>query len=1203
MVYIQQCSETGSIRRISESDRERESTTSGNRMEQIGLRLGRGAAVGWSAACILLLSETAHADAYCQPSAAQPADTTAVGRVVSAEGAELRHAFARDAAEAIENSCLYLGTTMVTDGQGRLTLELTPDLADRDARDASVMRIGPSARLTLKQKQRERSQADWVMELRDGWFKFFSGRKVELDVDTPFITAGVKGTEFALYTDNTDCAYYDAGGKGCSALFVREGAVDASLSYLTEKDYGKIEASKIPVIAGDSERDTVIAVDGTPPRYAKLTLTPEDAVNWSLYYPALMRTGTERAGLAGKDSGSVDGSVSASAIRLLREGKVERARKLLSDATNAEDLALRSVLALKDNDKAEATRLAALAVDIDESSADAQLALSYALQAAFDLQGAADATDIAAKNAPDEPLILARQAELALAQQDVAAATNHAGKAVALALKTSPQAPCAGDSAESSGGPGDPILSRAYAVQGYAQLVGLDAANAHASFDKARCADGLSPLAYLGLGLAAIRSGRLNDGIRQLEVAVAMDSKVSLYRSYLGKAYLETGDLRLAEKQLELAKKLDPNDPTPWLYDALRTRAEGNPVGALVAIERSRALNKKRSVYRSRLLLDSDDAIRSVGQGAIYEDLGFEQLTIPSISQSLAANPNNHSAHRALAEVYGNRPRREIARVSETLQAQVRQPLALTGVDPRLGESRLFQSDPSPAITPSFSEYSRLFSSEGAQGFWATRIASNNTFENQLGASLLHGPVLIDASFFSLDTEGYRVNNERTQDYWNVLLQGQIDSGTQIQFEYRTIDDNYGEPLIRYDIDDFFIHADTTLDIRSWRVSMSHEIRPGWDIAALVRGESATRQFAWQAGFFDQLVDEDGHQVEVQLTGATKRATFVAGGSHFSSNRLNEQVTVFPLSLSVPSYSKHSSPEHINTYAYHHTQLPGDRSFVTLGASYDQVKDGFSDDNQYELNPKAGLVWRLADLPWRIEPTIRLAYVETLKRALLANQTLEPTTVAGFSQFFDDGEGAKSRVKGAALDLAIPDSNLEFGLSWSQRRIDVPNLDFVTATVAHSDARESEFSAHAYWHNGKDLSASLLYRQESFERDVRGPEYFLDMEIDRVELELNYAIKPPGLANKVALSFAPKWLRQSGIFVNAGEAPMPEEESEGIVVDAAIKYPLPSRAGHISLSIRNLFDERFNFQDTDPFNPRIAPERVISLSGVFHVDL
>jgi outer membrane receptor protein involved in Fe transport len=49
------------------------------------------------------------------------------------------------------------------------------------------------------------------------------------------------------------------------------------------------------------------------------------------------------------------------------------------------------------------------------------------------------------------------------------------------------------------------------------------------------------------------------------------------------------------------------------------------------------------------------------------------------------------------------------------------------------------------------------------------------------------------------------------------------------------------------------------------------------------------------------------------------------------------------------------------------------------------------------------------------------------------------------------------------------------------------------------------------------------------------------------------------------------------------------------VTDASISYRLPKRHGVISLEAKNLLDKSFKFQDTDPGNPRILPERLILL--------
>ncbi len=49
------------------------------------------------------------------------------------------------------------------------------------------------------------------------------------------------------------------------------------------------------------------------------------------------------------------------------------------------------------------------------------------------------------------------------------------------------------------------------------------------------------------------------------------------------------------------------------------------------------------------------------------------------------------------------------------------------------------------------------------------------------------------------------------------------------------------------------------------------------------------------------------------------------------------------------------------------------------------------------------------------------------------------------------------------------------------------------------------------------------------------------------------------------------------------------------VADASISYRFPKRLGIITLEGRNLTNEKFRFQDTDPSSPIVAPERYILL--------
>jgi len=75
-----------------------------------------------------------------------------------------------------------------------------------------------------------------------------------------------------------------------------------------------------------------------------------------------------------------------------------------------------------------------------------------------------------------------------------------------------------------------------------------------------------------------------------------------------------------------MSKQLDPKDPTPYFYDAIRKQTTNRPVEALQDMQKAIELNDNRAVYRSRLLLDADLAARSASLGRIYGDLDSSNL-------------------------------------------------------------------------------------------------------------------------------------------------------------------------------------------------------------------------------------------------------------------------------------------------------------------------------------------------------------------------------------------------------------------------------------------------------------------------------------------------------------------------------------------------------------------------------------------------
>jgi tetratricopeptide (TPR) repeat protein len=401
----------------------------------------------------------------------------------------------------------------------------------------------------------------------------------------------------------------------------------------------------------------------------RIAVRPKDAVAWSLYYPSV---------LGGSDRGDDRLRRAAAA---LSGGQVDEARRLLDEArtanvNNPEMLAMSSVVALVADDKETARKYADQSLAANAKSPAALLARSLVAQADFDLDRARELAEKAAAVDPKNAEALARAAELRLAAGDYAGARKAAEDAVGRDIDN----------------------ARALTVLGFVELAAYHTDVAARWFDRAVEADSGFPLAHAGRGISRIRQGHVADGREELQTAATLDPSESLYRSYLGKAYYEEKRSKEAGRELDAAKRLDPNDPTPFLYSAILLQDENRPIEALRDLNGAIERNGNRAVYRSRLLLDEDRAVRGTDLARIYNDLGFDALGLVAARRSADLDQANFSSHLFLAGNYRNVTGYASSFLSETLQARIYQPVGANAARP---EAR--------GGTVAFNEYTALF--------------------------------------------------------------------------------------------------------------------------------------------------------------------------------------------------------------------------------------------------------------------------------------------------------------------------------------------------------------------------------------------------------------------------------------------------------------------------------------------------------------
>jgi len=270
---------------------------------------------------------------------------------------------------------------------------LTRSRADIVLFNETSLRLDQNTTVTFSTPEEEKTS---LIGLLRGAVHFFSRQRRSIRVVTPFVNGTVEGTEFYMEV-KTDKTF----------LSIFEGQVIATN-----------QAGEIRLTKGQS----ATATKDQPP-VLQIVAHPRDAIQWTLYYPPILdhRPPDFQALSPTSWQASVQNSVES-----YREGNLEKAIGLLFEITeevqnsrffnyraslllsvgrvdeassdigkalqwapmNSDALALQSIIAVAQNDKVKALDLAGRAVETNPQSSSARVALSYALQANFDLQGA-----------------------------------------------------------------------------------------------------------------------------------------------------------------------------------------------------------------------------------------------------------------------------------------------------------------------------------------------------------------------------------------------------------------------------------------------------------------------------------------------------------------------------------------------------------------------------------------------------------------------------------------------------------------------------------------------------------------------------------------------------------------------------------------------------------------------------------------------
>jgi Tfp pilus assembly protein PilF len=546
-------------------------------------------------------------------------------------------------------------------------------------------------------------------------------------------------------------------------------------------------------------------------------------------------------------------------------------------------------------------------------------------------------------------------------------------------------------------------------------------------FERALAVDSSLGNAWLGRGICRLRNGDAAGGREDLLIAAALEPQRAELRSYLGKAYANANDFSHATKEIALAKKLDPNDPTAWLYSALLNQEKNQVNEAIRDLEKSAELNANRGVYRSQFLLDQDQAVRSANLAAMYRDAGMFTVSVNEAARAENYDYANYSAHLFLADSYEQlldpnevNLRYETPMENEYLLANLLSPAAagtLSAITSQQEYTRLFEHDQFGFVSDT--EYL-------SRGAWNQSAAQFGTFKDFSYS--------VEEDYHS--DNGDHANNDFEQQTLRFDFKQQLTAADSIFAQVITYNANGGDLHQYYSTDSASrtVHFDESQD-PTLILGYHHEWSPGnhtlFLFARVVDNYSFTNAtqptlvvfrpnfpsdpqitsaqgITMNENFANKLTLYSGELQQIWQTPAHD-TIFGARVQYGNSETFGTQNMPSDLGAAFPQPSTNQQDvfnhfSRISLYGYHQWQITEALQLMG-GLAYDWIEFpaaintgpvSHDQEKAHQPSPKFGLIWTPAK-----NTTLRFAYTRSLAGANIdQSYQLEPSQVAGFVQSF-----------------------------------------------------------------------------------------------------------------------------------------------------------------------------------------------------------
>lgn len=723
------------------------------------------------------------------------------------------------------------------------------------------------------------------------------------------------------------------------------------------------------------------------------------------------------------------------------------------------------------------------------------------------------------------------------------------------------------------------------AMAGFVRLAFRDFEGARTLFRRALA---LSPglgEPHLGLGIIAFRYRQMEQGLAEILLATLLEPRISLYQSELGKALYQVRNFGKAMEVYDYAKTLDPRDPTPYLYKGIALTDLNRPGEAIQEINRSIALNDNRAVFRTRLALNRDLAVRNFNLAKAYLQLNLGEWAYRKAVTSVQKDPTNASAYLFLSGAFASSRNRLGAGTSALLLYRLLSPAnENTFTQSLIGQSTI-------DYTPMFEmTYLRVLS-QGSIGTWPNRHAITENFLEVYGG---RPGLAFDVGGFYNENQGFRDRNGDAKNYSiinNVKWEPNVKNSLYGNFTY--YDSESGDTG---DLTDFSYQPQAFFrqhyHSKIYELGYVYRFNPNATFILYstyqnqkLNNTNYSRYSFTIPDFPGILFDVDEYvtrrapreffNIQTQQQLVWGNHTFMVGLDYFSGHLKYRRDTLSLISIfGIPLFDR------FDTEAYR----PPERSYSFYLLDYWQihpkllVEAGVFKD--YAKNSRYGFARPVANSLWNFrlglnffatpDHTFRFLVQRNLNTHYFTTPSLVPPQVAGFPWLINIDEGGLTREIGVAWEA-----------QWTPKTFTVVQLN---ANRIDNPVYEPYFGAggdilenRVYW-GWKRYVASVSLNQ------ILSPAWGLGVGVTMKKIDPSFVSADPAQRDiaEIDAGFTLSYLHPQGWQGSVRNYLLYQDlrgrgDHSFWLADIVVGKALAHKRGLVSLEINNIFDRRFYY--------------------------